>query len=238
MPTLILNLLNKEWVKYLLTLIAGVAIGAVFYPTSHLEEKISKKYEEEVKSLKETHLREEQNLKESYAKSSEEFKSYKQESERKVSVLTTQIQTLQSKQKTSYYKLIKPDGTIEVKKFSESEVNESSSTVTSIQEEFKTKIASIETKWEKIHKERVSKMTKDFSQKEETYKHKIEELEKTRTVDTNKKSFGVEGGYNTESQYYLHATGDLFGPVFMGVHTESNKELDKKSIGAGLGIRF
>lgn len=238
MPILLQKLLQNQLVRYALVLIVGVGIGAVCYPSSHIEEKLHKKYEEEVKTLTETHEQELKSLKESYDKSSEEYKSYKSESEKKVQSLTVQIHNMESKQKTSYYKLVKPDGTIEVKKFSESDVNESSTAITQIQEEFKTKVESIEQKWETIHKQRVEEIKKDFTQKEETYKHKIEELEQSRTVDTNKKSFGAEGGYNTDRQYYLHVTGDLFGPLFMGVHGETDQKADKKSIGAGLGIHF
>lgn len=232
------QLLKNQLVRYALVLLIGAGLGAVFYPTSSIEEKLHKKYEEETKTLVETHEKEVKSMKETYDKSLEEFKSYKQESEKKVQTLTTEVKSLQSKQKTSYYKLIKPDGTIEIKKFSESEVNESSSAITSIQEEFKTKIESIEQRWEKVHKERVEQIKKDFVQKEETYKKQIEELEKSKVVSKNEKSFGVEGGYNTESQYYLHAIGDLYGPLYMGIQTESDKEFNDKSIGVGLGVRF
>lgn len=238
MPTLLQKLLENQLVRYALVLLVGVGLGAVFYPTSHIEETLHKKTEEEVKTLKEVHEQEIKSLKEDVTKTESEYKNFKQESDKKVSSLTTQIQTLQSKQKTSYYKLIKPDGTIEVKKFSESEVNESSKTVTSIQEEFKTKIESIEQKYATIHKQRLEEVKKDFQSKEETYKKKIEELSQTKVTDVNKKSFGVEGGYNTEKQYYLHATGDLFGPIFMGVHGETDQETKDKSIGVGLGVRF
>lgn len=232
------EIFKNQLVRYFLVLLVGVGLGAVFYPTSHIETKLHKKYEEETKTLVETHNKEIQSIESSYSKETEELKSFKLESEKKVQSLTTQIQTLQSKQKTSYYKLIKPDGTIEVKKFSESEVNESSTIVTQIQEEFKTKIASIEEKWETIHKSRVENIKKDFNQKEEVYKKKIEELEQSKLVIKNGKTFGVEGGYSTERRYYLHGTGDLYGPLFIGIHSESDVELDKKSLGLGLGIKF
>lgn len=231
-------LLEKQWVRYVLTLVAGVAIGAIFYPTKHVEEKVAYKYEEEIKTLKETHAQEQKSLKEELTKSSSEFSFYKSESEKKVEKLTTEIRNLQSKQKTSYYKLIKPDGTIEVKKFSESEVNESSKTVTSIQEEFKTKIESIEQKWESIHKTRLEEVKKQFTEKEETYKKQIEELQKSKVTTVNEKRFGAEAGMNSEKQGYIHGTGTLFGPVFMGVHGASDKEFNNKSIGLGLGINF
>lgn len=232
------ELLKKEWVRYTLVLVLGVAIGAIFYPTKNIEEKISKKYQEEIASLKETHSKEVSSLKETYDSTTQSLSSKISEKETKISSLSTQIKDLKSKQKTAYYKLIKPDGTIEIKKFSESEVSESTQVVTQIQQEFKEKITQVESKYQKIHAERVAEIKKEFDSKESGYKKKIEELESSKTVTINQKKFGAEVGANTEKQYYIHGTGTLFGPVFVGAHAESNKEFDKKSIGLGLGISF
>lgn len=232
------KILSNQLVRYALVLLLGAGLGAVFYPTSKVEEKMHNKYEEEVKTIKEAHLSEVASIKEQQTSTSQEYKQYKQETEKKVQTLTTQVQNLQSKRKTSFYKLVKPDGTIEIKQYSESEVKESSSTITSIQEEFKTKVESIEQKWEQVHKQRISSIKKEFTEKEEVYKKKIEELEKSKIISKNEKSFGVEGGYSSDNRYYLHGSGDLFGPIFIGIHSESNKQMDDKSVGAGLGVRF
>ena len=130
-----------------------------------------------------------------------------------------------------------PDGTIEIKKFTESEVNESSKVITQIQEEFKTKIDKIETKWSEIHKERVAKLQKDFDSKESGYQKTIEELTKSKTVSVNEKHFGLEAGMMSNKNYYGHVTADLWGPVFVGVHGEVGANNDNK-LGAGIGLRF
>jgi uncharacterized membrane-anchored protein YhcB (DUF1043 family) len=218
-------------------LLIGVTIGAVFYPTKKIEEKLHYQYQQEISSLKEVHSKEVQEVNEKYASSLKENKELHIETERKVSKLTTEIKSLQSKQKTAYYKLIKPDGTIEIKKFTESEVNESSKVVTQIQEEFKTKIDKIETKWSEIHKERVAKLQKDFDSKESGYQKTIEELTKSKTVSINEKRFGLEAGMMTNKNYYGHATADLWGPVFIGIHGELGANNDNK-LGAGVGLRF
>lgn len=235
---MIRQILKNQLVRYLLVLVLGIGFGAIFYPTSNLEEKIKQKHEEEFQTIIELKINESKLLTNELDKKSLEFRSYKEESEKKIQFLTVQVQSLQTKQKTSYYKLIKPDGTIEVKKFSESEVKESQTAIVQIQEEFKTKVASIEEKWETIHKKRVEDVKKDFQQKEDFYKKRLDELEKNKIVKKNEKSFGVEGGMNTEKQYYIHGTGDLYGPLFMGIHTESDKDFNKKSIGMGLGVKF
>ena len=232
------NLLTKEWFRYVAVLLGGITIGALFYPTKHIEERVSMKYESEIKSLKEVHEKEVQESQDRFLKTAQDFRMYHDESERKISKLTTEVKTLQSKQKTAYYKLIKPDGTIEIKKFTESEVNESSKVVTEIQEEFNQKITSIENKWETIHKERVTKLAREFDSKEENYKKEISELKKEKITDINPKKFGVEAGILSNKDYYGHATMDLWGPIFVGVHGQMGASATSGLLGAGVGLRF
>lgn len=226
---------NNLWAQYVLVLVAGIAIGAVFYPTKHIEETERRKHEEESKVLKEERRKEVGQLRESLDKVVKESSEYRKETERKLVKLTTENTTLKSNQKTAYYKVVRPDGTIEIKKFTETEVNESRQVITSIQQEFKEKITAIETKWEAIHKERVSAIQKEYASKEETYKRQIDELERKRVVDINKKSFGVEAGVTTKLSYYGHASYDIFGPIFLGLHGQFGTE---SAAGAGLGLRF
>jgi len=232
------DLLSKEWVRLVGVLLIGITIGAIFYPTKKIEEKITQKYEQEISSLKEVHSKEIKDTIDKYASVLQENKQLHVQTEQKITSLTSEIKSLQSKQKTSYYKLIKPDGTIEIKKFSESEVNESSKVVTQIQQEFKTKIDQIETKYASIHKERVEKLQKDFDSKESQYKKTISELTITKVTSVNQKSFSIEGGILSNKNYYGHATADLWGPVFIGIHGELNKDNNDNKLGAGIGLRF
>ena len=232
-----LDLLKNEYVRGVLVLLMGITIGAVFYPTKRIEEKLTQKYQEEITLLKESHSKEVQDITEKYASSLKENKELHIQSEQKITKLTNEVKTLKSKQKIATYKLIKPDGTIEERTFSETEIDESSKVVTSIQEEFKQKIDQIETKWSDIHKERVTKIQKNFDAKETEYKKTIDELTKSRTVSVNEKRFGLEAGMMSNKDYYGHATADLWGPVFIGVHGELGSNNDNK-LGAGIGLRF
>lgn len=226
---------DSKVVQLLLMFAVGVAIGAFFYPTKHIETKLKEQHDLETKTLNEEHSKELSQIRDTLDKSTQEYKSQLAESDKKISKLTTENTTLKSTQKTSYYKLIKPDGTIEVRKFSETQVDESKQVVTSIQEEFKTKIASIEAKWEKIHEDRVTTLQKEFDAKEESYKHQIDTLEESKVVDINKKSFGIEAGVLTSGSYYGHATYDFLGPIFLGVQAQQGAS---NSMGAGIGFRF
>lgn len=231
---------NNQWAQFLLVLLVGIAIGAIFYPTKHIEERERQKHEEETKVLKETHAKELSQVHDTLDKSVQQASEYRKEAELKISKLTTENTTLKSKQKVAFYKVVRPDGTIEIKKFTETEVDESKQVVTSIQKEFSEKIASIETKWETIHKERVANLTKEFNSKEEEYKHKIDELEKSKVVDINKKSFGLEVGALTSGSGYGHVTYDVFGPFFLGLHAQFGliPTAPGAAGGAGIGLRF
>lgn len=226
---------SNSWVQFLLVLVAGIAIGAIFYPTKHIEERERQKHELETKILNETHAKELSQVRDTLDKVNQQSNEYRKEAEVRISKLTAENSTLKSKVKTAYYKVVRPDGTIEIKKFTESEVDESRQVITSIQQEFKEKIASIENRWETIHRERVTAITKEFNSKEENYKRQIDELERRKVVDVNKKSFGIEAGLMTNASYYGHASYDVFGPVFIGGHAQFGSQ---SGLGAGIGLRF
>jgi uncharacterized membrane-anchored protein YhcB (DUF1043 family) len=221
--------------RYIAILIAGVAIGALFYPTKRIEERVSSKYEEEITHLKQEHEQSTKKLTEELTKTKEQQTHITRDYEQKITQLTTQISHLKSSTKTSYYKIVRPDGTVEIKKFSENDVSESTTVITQIQQEFKEKIDEIEVKWEKIHKERVEKLHHDYSAKEAQYQSKISELEKSKVTEINPRKLGLELGLLSNRDYYLHANADVFGPLFIGVHSQIGLY---PSLGGGLGIRF
>lgn len=235
---MIKNLLKNELVRYGLVLFIGVTIGVLFYPSKRIEEKLTYKFQEQITELKETHSKELSKVQEQYNEQVKENKTLIVEHSKEVNKLSVEIKDLKMKQKTAKYKIVRPDGTIEEKEFTETETSESSKVITQIQEEFKTKITSIEQKWTDIHKQRVTEIQKDFSQKEASYKQTIEELQKSKTVSINEKKFGVEVGVLTNKDYYGHATMDIWGPVFLGVHGQTSQSFNNNEVGAGIGFRF
>lgn len=230
---------GSKLLQFALVGVSGIAIGAIFYPTKHIEETYKEHYEEVLKKEREETAKRELETKAAYTKELTSIHSQKMELESKVSVLTVEVRDLKSKQKTAYYKIVRPDGTIEIKRFTESEVTESTQVISQIQTEFKQKVESIEQKWEKVHKERVTKLKEEYSAKEKEYQSKIHDLEKTKVVDINKKNGGLEVGLTTKGNVYLHPTYDVFGPVFIGAHAEGSPATGSGfSGGAGVGIRF
>lgn len=232
------DLLQKEWFRLVGVLLIGITIGVIFYPSKRIEERLSQKHQEEISLLKDQSSKEKIELNEKLSIAEKQTRESHIQSEQKISKLTEEIKTLQSKQKTSYFKLIKPDGTVEIKKFTESEITESSKVISSIQEEFKQKIDSIEIKWSTIHQERLLKIQREFELKENQYKKTINELEYSKVTQTNEKKFGIEAGITSDKNYYGHATIDIWGPTFIGLHGEVDSSNTNNKLGVGLGLRF
>lgn len=232
---------ESRLIQLILTLCLGVIIGALAYPSKSIREEERSIYQHQLAKLKEQHAVELSSVKQEFSKKETELKDFKQDTEKKLIKLTQQVSDLKSKQKTSYYKLVKPDGTIEIKKFSESEVTESTKVVSTIQEEFKQRISSLERRWSDIHEQRVTDIKKQFDAKESEYQLTIAELKKEKKIDINQKRFGLEFGYTTQSRYYVHSIADVVGPVFFGLHGEIDSSLSLNqngALGLGVGIRF
>lgn len=231
------KLLNNRIIQLLLALVVGTAIGALFYPSKNIEERVKKEYEQKIEKIVEESKTTEEQLEEKIDSLKQEKTQLTIETSQKITKLTYQVRELESKKKETFYKLIKPDGTIEEKRFSESEVSESSQVVTQVREEFDRKVTEISERWQRVHTSRVLKLKEEFDKKEEEYKRTISKMESEKKVQINPKKYGVEVGYTSEDRYYGHVNVDVFGPIFIGVHTNTNLSTEH-SVGAGIGIRF
>lgn len=214
----------------------GITLGVLFYPSKKIEERLERKFDQELVSQLSIHKEEKVLLEEEIQKRERSLKQIEENYRLNLNSLTMQVKELQSNQKTSFFKLVKPDGTIEIKKFTESEVNESTQVIRSIQLEFEQKIQSIEKKWEDAHRKRVQEIKKDFDLKEENYKKQIEQLKKEKITSINEKRFGLEFGIDSDKRYYGHIAADLWGPIFLGFHSSISKV--NTNLGAGVGVRF
>ncbi len=232
----LIALSQNQYVRYAITLFVGITIGALFYPTKRVEERVSQKYEQQIKTLNESHSKEMQASHEQLDKATAQSKSYKKTTQVTINKLTTQVQSLKSSKKTNYYKIVHPDGTVEVRSSSDSESDAENKVVTQVQQEYQQKVDEVEKKWSKIHQDRVAVLSKEYTSKAENYERIISELKKEKITETNMKKFGVEGGLLSDKDYYVHVTGDLWGPIFLGFQGETGQHDSK--LGLGLGIRF
>lgn len=229
-------LMKNQLVRYVIVLLVGITVGAVFYPTKKVTETLTKKYEQQIQTLNEVHSQELQTSKSELDKVTSESKTEQEQSQAKISQLTTQVHDLQSSKKTTYYKIIHPDGTVEVRETTDAESTESDTVATQIQAEYQQKLDTATQQLEKTHQDQITSLTNDFNSKAQSYEQTISSLQKTKTVETNPKTTSIEAGVMNDKDYYIHATHDLWGPVFLGVQGELGSGGDR--IGAGLGIRF
>lgn len=231
------KIISNKIFQFTLVLIIGVAIGAIFYPTKHIKEELEQQYTEKIQIMKDQHEKTVSDLTEKINQTEQEKKELIVESEKKVSTLTSQITVLKSQMKENYYKIVKPDGTIIEKKMTETNIDESTQIVTEIKEEFNTKITQIENKWKEIHTERIEKIQKEFDAKETEYKDTIAKLKKETEIIINPRNFGVAVGYLHTKNFYINASYDVFGPIFIDLHTSTNFK-SEYAIGGGVGLRF
>ena len=232
---MIKDIVEKAWFRHTVVLLIGISVGAIFYPTKRIEERVAEKYEEQIKTLKQRQEQETRALREEKENVSKELVNYKKETETKLNKNLEEIRDLKKKQKTSYFKIVKPDGTIEIRRFSESEETESTKIVEQIKQEFKEKLDSTEEKWKKIHEERVELLVHSFQEQESNYLSKIKELEKQKTISINAKKISIDAGLLSTKDYYGHATVDFWGPLVIGIHGQVGTQ---EAFGAGIGIRF
>lgn len=231
------ELLKNKAVQIGLAVLIGAAIGALFYPTKRIEERVKQEYQEKLDTQKEEHRQVESQLNEKIDSLEEEKVTLRIETSEKIHKLQFKVRELQAKKTETYYKIVKPDGTVEERRFKESEVNESTRVITEVRREFDQKVSQIEERWKKVHIERVKALKEEFDSKEKTLQEKIAKLESEKITDINPKKYGLEVGYKSDSQYYIHGNIDVFGPVFIGVHTDTNFA-NEHSVGAGIGLRF
>lgn len=241
--------LKNRYVQISAAFVIGGFLGYTFYPTKSIEERIRVEVNEEYKSTLELYHSAYQStnekLQEQLTETEKSSKEFKEETNKKVNILTTENRQLKQKVKKRKFKLIKPDGTIIEREFEESDTQETSSVVTSIKEEFTRKVSQIESKWKKIHVDRIKALKTKFEEelkKKETktvIKEKI--VEKEKIVKVNEKKFRPEIGINNDKDIYLHGTYPLWGPFFLGGGVSGGGSLDKVEFGdvrVGVGIEF
>jgi ATP-dependent Lon protease len=226
---------NSRLTQFTLTLLLGVAIGAVLYPTKHIEEKLKKTFEQETTVLKQQHAQELQQEQEKTNKVTSEYSQYKVTSEAKITSLTTQVTSLKLHQKKTFFKIVHPDGTVEERASSTTDSEEEQQVSQEIRQEYKQQLEQQVTRLEQIQIEKVVSLQKEWDSKEQDYKKQISTLEQSKIVDINPKNFTLDVGMLTNMDYYGHVSYNLFGPFVLGLQGQFGSS---PAAGAGLGLKF
>lgn len=232
------QLLSNEYVRYTLILLVGVGIGAIFYPTKSIEREIESKYQSKIERVQQ----ERRYIEEKYSQElNREIKSnieYRKEIEKKMSSLKTENTELKQKVKERKLKIVKPDGTIVEETFKETDTEMVSRVVTEIRSEFNEKVSSIEKKYEKVHEKRVREIKDKYLKKIKEQEQVISEYKKKESIKINERNFGISLGMLDNDDFFSNVSYDIYGPFFLDVHLQSDRELEDKRFGLGLGLRF
>lgn len=236
------ELVQKRWVQILLALFLGVTVGAVFYPTKTIEERVeketSKKYELKITELKEQHSEKQSELQTKLEQEQGSLKSYKKDTTEKITSLTRENRKLKESSKRKRFKLVKPDGTIVEKEYEETNREEVTSIVTEVRKEFNEKIAQTEQRWKKVYRERLVKIKEKVDTKianlKEEHRLEVEKLKKERIVKVNEKKLRVGGGYTTDKDVRVIGGYKLWGPFSI----ESGLDYREDDIEGFLGLGF
>ena len=228
--------LKNKKLQFLFVFVIGIILGFGAFPYKKIEEKTIQKYTTEINKIKQENSKKNSELEEQLNIKKQELSEYKKESNLKLDKAKEEIRNLKSKQKTSYYKIVRPDGTIEIKKYTELDVDESTKVIEQIKEEFDTKLTEIEQKWEQTHEERVSKLQEEFTAKEYEYIKEIKRLEKSKVTIFSDSRVMIDAGMLTTQQYYGHIATNLWGPIVLGFHSQIGS--NDSAFGIGIGLRF
>lgn len=232
------KVLNNPLIRHSLILVLGVAIGAIFYPTKHIEREIEQKYQSKIQRIKEESKFKEVVYKDAIDKQIALSIKIERESNEKISSLKIENNSLKQKVKERKLKIVKPDGTVVEESFRESETEAVSRVITDVRQEFNTKVKSIENKWKKVHEKRVVEIKEKYEKKLEEKQKIIAEYKKKESIKVNPRSFGLAAGVMSDNQYYGNISYDVFGPLFLNLQIESDRNFQDSSGGIGLGFRF
>lgn len=233
------RLLNNKTVSLIMALIMGIAIGAIFYPSKSITREETAKYEAKIEKLENEKREQVSNAVSLLNERTEYFKNQKRESQSKMSSLRTENTRLRQKTKETIIKIIRPDGTIEEKIVRTSDTEIVSQIVTDIKQEFNEKVTSIENKWKTIHKKRVVSIKESYEKKLSEKQHIIDTYSKKETIKINERKFGISIGYTNDNRYYGGVSYDIFGPIFLDLHVDTDiKASNNSQVGVGLGFRF
>lgn len=229
--------MKKEWIKYIAVGLILIAVGAIFYPSKTITIEEKYRLEQEITKLKQEKKDIKTELETKLTTEEQKNIIYKRETESKLSSLRTENTSLKQRVSERTLKIIKPDGTIVEETFKESQTEMVTQVITEIKQEFNEKVQSIENKWKKIHERRVLKIKEDYSLIIKEKDTKLEEYSKKKTVEINKRKFGISFGYLGQDNYFSSVQYDVFGPMFLDLHMDEDSRSGTRT-GIGMGIRF
>lgn len=232
------KILENKFIQFGIVLAVGIAIGTIFYPTKNIEKEIEKKYQAEKTKLIEDFKTINNRIEKEKTELSQKVLEIQSESQNKISSLRIENNSLKQKVKERKLKIVKPDGTVVEESYKESETEAVSKVITDVRQEFNTKVKSIENKWKNVHEKRVIEIKEKYESKLQEKEQIIASMRSKEKIQVNPRQFSLAFGIMTDNQYYSNISYDVYGPWFLNLQVESDKQFQEGSGGIGLGWRF
>lgn len=231
----ILAILNNKYVQLGAAVLAGALITALLYPSSQTTESIRQEYQ----TLMDKKVQEQKDITTAVTKNLDEMsqknKTLSDQYTSKVSELQQTISQMSSHRTEITYKITRPDGTIEERRYFESEDTASTQMITELKSDYERRIQQVESDLQQKHSQELAQTTTRYSLQIAELNKTISKLEKETTVTINPKKWGFELGATSDMTAYLHTSYVFWGPMYIGSHYEVDRN-KKTSVGAGLGI--
>lgn len=242
------NIIKNRYVQMVLALLLGITIGALFYPTKTIEERVeqetSSQYEKKISELNSNFEKKEQQLLEKVQSEESSRKKLERTTSEKIQKLTTENRQLKESSKRQKFKLVKPDGTIIEREYEENNREEVTEIVTEVRQEFSEKIKETEDKWKKAYTERIKKVQQEnrnlITKLKDKHQIEINKLVSDKKVTINEKNLSVRVGYTSDQEMRIGSSYKLWGPFSVGadIDAKPNNNPFKNSGEASIGIGF
>jgi hypothetical protein len=221
--------------QFALVFVAGGTVAALFYPTKQIKETLQKTYQQQISTIQQQNAQTIATQQASYQKLSDQYSSYKTQTDAKINDLTTQVSSLKTHHKTTTFKIVHPDGTIEERDTTEDNIDSTKEVTQELQQEWQQKTdQQVQTVTQQFQQQ-ISTMQSQWSSKEQSYQQTVATLQSTKTETINPKNFTLDVGMLTNADYYGHVTYNLLGPIVLGLQAQLGSS---PSAGAGVGLRF
>lgn len=246
-------ILNNRYARYAIAFAAGIVLTILLYPSDSKSIAEKDRLLEETRTLLVSRLQESESILRSERESHQrEIQTVRQESSKREHELTTKISSLMTensslKQKTKMVTIEKvyPDGTMERKTISTSELESQTQIIAQIQRDAEEKIVDTVSKLKQEHAKELSEKTSalqskidrlslDLNRSESLLK---EEREKSSKTESNPRPFALGLGLNTDRQYTVETQYTFWGPVYVGASYDTGG-ISNDRAGLSLGIRF
>ena len=228
--------LNNRFVQLGLALFVGLVIGALFYPSRTTVKTTQVEDTEQYQKLEHDKEAMELHYKEQIDVYNEASRNTQEQLNNQIDKLNEEVKTLSSKSKSSYYKIVHPDGTVEIHKETQNDTEQTDQIAESYKQQYQKQLQDAQTSWQASSDKKVSDLKSDYDKQISDLQTKIHSSETYSKEEVNKRTTGIEAGLLTSGNYYLHVDRDLFGPIYLGVHGEMGRA--GASAGGGLGLRW